>query len=210
MMTFLAIFNPPIPCFVVTALAKTWGTQWNMLNNLPVFKYLNCTSIPLDQRRLIAVPYMPCLFLIVCLTLPEDFVAVPLQVADTSLRCVKYQLNPFADAHLRHPPRLDWGCSDTKKTFEWISYRSRRRIGSAQGQDLENRPDGRDLPHPEYPFIDGSVEGDPGVITMMFYIPKYKIGIISFGNTNPGKKNIEGYNAIWKLLAEYAKMSVNP
>ena len=52
--------------------------------------------------------------------------------------------------------------------------------------------------------MEGHSGGDPGVITMMFYIPKYKIGIISFGNTEPGKKNIEGYTAIWKLLVEYA------
>ncbi len=52
--------------------------------------------------------------------------------------------------------------------------------------------------------MEGHSGGDPGVITLMFYIPKYKIGIISFGNTDPGKKNMEGYNAIWKLLVEYA------
>jgi len=52
--------------------------------------------------------------------------------------------------------------------------------------------------------MEGHSGGDPGVITMMFYIPKYKIGIITFGNTDPGKKNIEGYNAIWNLLLEFA------
>ncbi len=53
--------------------------------------------------------------------------------------------------------------------------------------------------------MEGHSGGDPGVFTMMFYLPEINIGIIMLANTNADNNNINGYNEVWKTLVEYAK-----
>jgi len=53
--------------------------------------------------------------------------------------------------------------------------------------------------------MEGHRGGDPGVITMMFYFQEFNKGIIYLANTSADKKNIDGYNEIWRILVEYAK-----
>ncbi len=53
--------------------------------------------------------------------------------------------------------------------------------------------------------MEGHSGGDPGVITMMYFLPELNIGIMTLANTNADKNNINGYNEIWKTLVEYAK-----
>jgi CubicO group peptidase (beta-lactamase class C family) len=53
--------------------------------------------------------------------------------------------------------------------------------------------------------IQGHSGGDPGVSTMMYYLPEIKKGIIYISNTGSDGRNIEGFNQIWKILVDYAK-----
>ncbi|MFN8257588.1 MAG: serine hydrolase [Bacteroidales bacterium] len=53
--------------------------------------------------------------------------------------------------------------------------------------------------------IQGHSGGDPGVSTMMYYLPAIKKGIIYISNTGSDGRNIEGFNQIWKILVDYAK-----